>query len=84
MNDSQNRIPREKWKLRENRILREKFAIISFIAFIFWLGDLPMWIHHPLGFIWIFSLVAYFYTDTWDILIIKKPKEREWWEKESD
>ena len=80
MNDSQNRIP------RENRILRGKFAIISFIAFILWVAGSPWppWIHHPLGFIWIFSLVAYFYAGIWDIYIIKKPKEREWWEKESD
>jgi len=65
---------------------QKKFAIVGSIAFLVWFSgwDIPLWIHHSAGFIWISSLVAYFYTDTWDILIIKKPKEREWWEKESD
>tara|TARA_X000000368_G_scaffold229190_1_gene180962 strand:- start:440 stop:640 length:201 start_codon:yes stop_codon:yes gene_type:complete len=62
---------------------QKKFAIVGSIAFVLWLNELlPSWIHHSLGFIWVFSLVAYFYAGGWDIYIINKKDIKKF--KESD
>ena len=50
---------------------QKKFVILGPIAFMLWLSDNPPWIHHPLGFIWVFSLVAYLNAG-WNIYIVKK------------
>jgi len=63
---------------------QKKFAIVGSIAFLVWFSgwDIPLWIHHSAGFIWIFSLVAYFYAGGWDIYIMNKKDIKKF--KESD